>query len=276
VKTEPWTAVIKPELEPYRLKLRTWAAALLADQVTVPVLMQSVCHQLGISIRKSASVGQFQAYLSIDPSKEPSVSILLPRKRVGNFERFCIAHELAHYYLISQHSLSPKSKGEYWAHEVICDDFARHLLVPEIYIDNYLEEAKACTAEDYLGLCGVVTNQSRVPWTQAALRIAGKCSTITYCRMRFDGTGHLEVASTTLPGRKGAARRIDPQSSFYEIARNLLGRASPSGRESCDVSQAAAECPQIRSLFTGRLIAAFASASTGVVPDVRVAIQTGE
>jgi Zn-dependent peptidase ImmA (M78 family) len=53
---------------------------------------------------------------------------------VGSAEvrsRFTLAHELGHVLLDRDLDCRPLTKTEYWKHEVICNDFAARLLIPE-------------------------------------------------------------------------------------------------------------------------------------------------
>jgi Zn-dependent peptidase ImmA (M78 family) len=45
--------------------------------------------------------------------------------------RFTIAHELGHVLIDKHYGIRPRTRGEYWTHEHLCDRFAAILLVPD-------------------------------------------------------------------------------------------------------------------------------------------------
>jgi Zn-dependent peptidase ImmA (M78 family) len=133
-------------LAQFRSELRGWAAELSSSSVKLPVFVSSICKRLGVSVARRGSVPRYKAYLSINPVKGPSAIILLPDKEIGSFERFCVAHELAHYLLFKLYKAKPISQNEYWRHEKICDEFARHLLILDKHLARISHSLAFCRA----------------------------------------------------------------------------------------------------------------------------------
>src|SRR5437660_641911 len=104
----------RQHLGAYQEQLRGWAEALVRPAPRTPISVERICGDLGIKTQRSTSVAPFKSYLSFNSSEGDVATILLPevaRAENYNFERFCIAHELAHYVLLVHHNLTPRTNS---------------------------------------------------------------------------------------------------------------------------------------------------------------------
>jgi hypothetical protein len=264
----------------YRKHLRGWAATLSASSGTIPVYVKEVCEKLGIALQRSDKVPPLKCYLSIDPSNDVPVLVLL--SKVGTpgspFERFCVAHEVGHFLLLRGFKALPQTKSEYWKHEDLCDDFARHLLIPKEAIETNSDSLSTC--QTYLEACHDLSSIAKVPWIHAAIRIAEAQSRIHYLRCSwtpnwasFRGKSLVEgknpqsdenlfiVLSTTLPRRKGQIKQITQRSPLYAPLKHLMDSSLLSRkRVKMEVTTEIRLCKAMQSLFGPREVTAFAEA----------------
>jgi hypothetical protein len=211
-------------LDEFRTHLRSWAAELSSRSSEPPVRVRDVCKSLRVEISRKNTVPQYKAYLSVDPSRDHPAVILLPAKRIGGFERFCAAHELAHYLILIAFDVTPQGKVEYWKHEELCDEFARHLLIPTHYVKKKVDNADLSTRCSLL-LCNEISRSAWVPWIHAALRIAEFRKDITYLRCQRLPSKDFKLVATTHPRRKGRGKLIKRETRLWCAFDELLGRA---------------------------------------------------
>lgn len=276
------------DLDAFRLHLRKWASDITSRFPGVPVLVRDLCSNLDVGLTRRESVPRNKAYLSFDPSTHKPPLIILPLGRPEDYQRFCVAHELAHYFLSKKFNLTPNTSSEYWQHEEICDDFARHLLIPDSFISEKLENMTD-NPRDYLHLCGEIRQLARVPWTQAAIRIAESIPNITYlrCEPRYSqeskGTqksiSHepqdFKIMSTTLPRKQGTGILIKRDWPLFETLNDILLSARISSlRTECDVSDAIAGCKLIRNLVSANEIVAMAEVKVAKILDIKISLHT--
>ena len=258
-------------LDDLRSHLRSWAEELNARVSEPPVLVRDICSSLGVFIEKKDTVPQYKAYLSVDPFKDHSALILLPSKEIGNFERFCIAHELAHYLLLVLFSALPQNKSEYWKHEELCDDFARCLLVPTRYVSQRLHDENA-SATRYLHLCGEISQSARVPWIQVAHRIAELRPNVTYLRCQRLPSNAFKLVATTHPRRKGRGTLVKKDTKLWTAFNELLGRSQETTRViRSDMTKLFVECDVADALGLTRGASVMAEAQTRGFDDIRIA-----
>ncbi len=219
---------ISNELFSYRDYLRDWAAELSAQSSGVPVLVKDVCDALKIAIVRSDNIPKYKAYLSVDPTQDVAARIHLPNKHIRDFERFCIAHEVGHYLLISNFKASPKSQEEYWVHEKLCDEFARCLLVPDRYLRARLEN-EACGVESYLVVCRNVHHLARIPWIHVAKRINEIRAEATFFRCEMFGRD-FEITSAAMPDKLERKIKIKRRSKLHNAFSELLLQAMKTRR----------------------------------------------
>ena len=191
-----------------------------------PVLLRTICDRLGIKIMRSGRVENGKAYLEWDRSTDTAPLIMLPLRDALAWDRFCAAHELGHYVLISNFSYHPESESEYWQTEVLCDHFARELLLP----DRLFEIALSRHPESVLLECDRIARSAKVPWLQVAKKVTRLCSRVFLMRLTASPDGSFKVASTSLPLDKGRGRKIDARSSVSTKALAALGKAQEANR----------------------------------------------
>jgi hypothetical protein len=243
-----------------RLHLREWATHLAAGSDGVPILVRDICSLLGIAIAKDSAVPPLKAYLSLDPTKDIPAKILLPKKSIGSFERFCIAHELAHYLLHTRLGCYPDSKSEYWKHEDICDEFARNLLLPDAFLSEELAEPR--TSTKYLVLCADIADRARIPWIQAALRIVDVVPDLIFFRCESNPQQEMRLAATTLRRRKGQTKIIpSPLRDQLGEVRTMATVANLAVAK--DVTDALMACDEIVKLMPRAVMRATAEARPG-------------
>jgi hypothetical protein len=88
----------------------------------------------------------------------------------SEFERFTIAHEVAHYLVEGRFGYRPRSQREYWQLEEICHEFAGALLVPRAAVLSALQ-APPWKAMSVLGAVHRIASQAEVNLEPAARRL---------------------------------------------------------------------------------------------------------
>ena len=174
-----------------------------------------------MSIERRPTVPAMRAFLEVDLVDPKQAVILIPLKKVGAFERFCVAHELAHYLVYLGFKISPEGKAEYWQHEGLCDDFARHLLMPEAAMKEI-----NLFAGSGLKVCDSLARDAWVPWTQAGIRITGMDRRFIFSRVRRVGRSGFEVFATSRGDGRGRGRPIEEGSPFGKALSALEGKCS--------------------------------------------------
>jgi hypothetical protein len=200
--------------------LDEYAADLRSGQPRVPVLLRSICDQLGIKVYRDGQVPDGKAYLAWDRRTQAAPTILLPTKRNDRWDRFCAAHELGHYFLVTRHDWIPVGHKAYWQTEDLCDHFARKLLLPDEEIPVWFSGLKGAAA--YLTKCDEIAELTITPWKEAATTISSIFPVIFFGVESSDRLGGMRVSSSSLPQRRGNKAEISAES---EVAK-ILGEAS--------------------------------------------------
>jgi hypothetical protein len=225
-----------------------------------------------VDVAKRKNVPVHKAYLSVDPTRERPALILLPVKQIGSFERFCIAHELAHYLLILAFSATPQNKNEYWKHEELCDDFARHLLVPARYVVQKLGD-ESTEPDHLLTLCTNLAQSTRVPWMHTAHRISEFKSDVIYSRCERTSSNDFKFVATTHPRQKGRGKLVKRQAKLWGVFDGLLKQANQSGQSiRAELTDAFLEEDLSKFLGYGENFSVVAEASAGRFADIKFAI----
>lgn len=262
-----------PAHDELRESLRAWAVELSAKTTTPPVLVRDVCKELGVKVTKSERVPLNKAYLSIDPTKSSRAEILLPKKVIGSFERFCVAHELGHYLVYLAFGMVPKGESEYWKHEQLCDEFARNLLLPTPFIAGKVAGPSGQGAEHYLRLCESVARQAWMPWTQTALRLTEFRDDITYLKCRQFPLRELKFVTTTHPHQKGRGKIVDRGSKLWALLTSLIERANKSiGSVRSDLTNLFLEREMYRTLGLPEHLVVVGEARMGLYANAEVKI----
>jgi hypothetical protein len=194
-----------------------YAAALRCEQSSVPVLLRRICQVLGISVRRDRQVPSGKAYLAWDRRTQAAPTILLPLKAHDRWDRFCAAHELGHYFLVSKYEWIPTGSKAYWQTEVLCDHFARKLLLPEDQLFEWLGDTTDAAA--YLTKCDRIAGTAIAPWKEVATSISEAFPVIFFGIEPSERAGGLRVASSSLPKRAGNKAEFPSNSA---IVRRLM------------------------------------------------------
>jgi IrrE N-terminal-like domain len=207
----------------------------LSGHLPLWVRLNPICRKLGVKSVRRELLSNGQALL-LNALGDPVILLNCNRKygasaatmeSSGGFspsERFAIAHEIGHLILLREGVPRPNGASEYWQHEAICDQFARHLLIGDKAIHR-LNPAKA-RADDFLRYCKKLASDARVPWSSAAHRITQLNPGWQFLRTEPREYGFLIVVSTVKNGKKSGWRetgkRIKPGQKLYDILRSLL------------------------------------------------------
>lgn len=202
------------------------AGRLRADQHTAPVRIKDIFDKIGVRVEFRSSLKAGSAYLEWDRAEAAAPTVLLADKKSSPWTRFCAAHELGHYVLISDFSWHPTTDSEYWQTEVLCDFFARQLLLPPT-----LFESVEADAEQLLVGCGSISAQAVVPWTQVAKRVTEHDPRLVLLRLEQEASGRFVVKRSSLPLDKGRGMKLGRRTGFHTAASAALNRQRKSESE---------------------------------------------
>lgn len=204
----------------------------------MPVPITEICRALQIELKRRNTVGRFKSYLTVDPAAPDRATILLPAATLAaepwqnsKFERLCIAHELAHFFLLKRYNLSPQTNSEYWQHEDLCDDFARHVLLPGAFLASRVEGIPRKLSA-YLTLCDELEGIAKLPWIHVGIRIGELGHGIAYFKCapeRRDGELVYVITTTSLPRRQGVRFAIKKTMPLYEQLTAMFAEAETRG-----------------------------------------------
>lgn len=201
-----------------------YAAALRCGQSTVPVLLRRICHDLGIAVRRDGQVPGGKAYLAWDRRTQAAPTILLPLKSHDRWDRFCAAHELGHYFLVSKYDWIPIGSKAYWQTEVLCDHFARKLLIPDNQLLDWL--GGAVDAAAYLTKCDEIAGTAIAPWKEVAISISEAFPVVFFAIEPSERPGGLRIASSSLPKRAASKAEFAPDSAIVQALREAFREVS--------------------------------------------------
>jgi len=139
----------------------------LSASLALPIDLDAVCSGLGIGLRFESSDSRRRGALR---EHEGSMEIVVTRNhnrssRIKGYERFTIAHELGHYFLLREADARPRRDAEYWLHEELCNRFASTLLIPPKAFEGARDPA---TAQELAALVNGVATRTGVTAEPAA------------------------------------------------------------------------------------------------------------
>jgi hypothetical protein len=193
-----------------------------SDQAEWPISIRRVCSRLKIPVVRSNSVHGGKAYLSWNLHSSDLPKVLLPETNLSVWDRFCIAHELGHFVLISRYRWLPTEEDGYWKTERLCDQFARDLLMPQ----NLLASACATTLED--GQSAMMKSRELamravVPWIQSGKALSDVHPGVAFLRLQgIGGKGGFRVTGSSLPKDRGRHRKIPLAVEAGQVLSSLL------------------------------------------------------
>jgi len=183
----------------------------------VPINLIRICQRYQLNVLHK-NIADYRAYLAInDTSEQTQFFILVPQKSKGTrYERFCIAHELAHYILLKNFGTVAPAEFNHWVTEKLCDDFARRLLVPDGYLKEKFSNVRV-RAFDFLRVANRVSSMAGIPWIHGARRVHEHFRNVCFLRMQFTDEARLKVVSTTLPQSKETGKLVDKGTKWAEM-----------------------------------------------------------
>jgi hypothetical protein len=188
------------EIQQYRLGLHK-AALELSGSLPLWVRLPPICHKLGIHSVERVALSKARAVV-VDMATSPTISLNSTAIGAGKgkaaltpSERFVVSHELAHVLLYRSGARKPCTPSEYWQMELLCDDFARRLLISDQAIsDTHLR--RRSSAIDLLEVSSSLAVAARTPWAVAAHRIADLVEGAIFFRIEPFPAGFRIVIST--------------------------------------------------------------------------------
>lgn len=136
-------------------------------------------------------------------------------------ERFWIAHELAHYFLLASGDAVPATKSEYWKLEDVCNEFARDLLASENIARTALAR-EGRTAAGYLRASTVLAAACNAPWLQMATWMSHRLDSCRFLRITMHGSDRLKVSGSTFPKKSEIGRFVPHGTAFHTAVRRAL------------------------------------------------------
>ena len=200
-------------------ELKAIAAEFRGDEVSYPVLLKRICMNYGIRVVRRNTVSPGKAFLEWNRAAGELPVVLLPMQKSSNWVRFCAAHELGHFALISRYDWHPEETSSYWQTEVMCDYFARELLLPDsLFCGFEIDDPRSA-----MDKCNSIMRDALVPWAQVAKKITQRDPNVVFMRLQMSkNDSRSEVISTSLPLEKGRRTRVNTRARFSSIAMTAL------------------------------------------------------
>ncbi|PWV97555.1 uncharacterized protein DUF955 [Hoeflea marina] len=212
------------EFQHFEAKIVAMATKLRSNDDSPLFFLSEYCATNRISIKKGPEIPRLAAKLSRPREGKFRYSISLPMVPIRSYERFCIAHELAHVAIEEAQFPENLKHFNHWKIEELCDRFARNLLISDDYISTCLSKNYPKNTNDWLEFCDLLSRECRVPWMQAGIRITelnNNLAFLRFCWLDDNFERDLYIKSTSLKGRRGTNRTII-ESSNLSNALNLL------------------------------------------------------
>jgi hypothetical protein len=206
---------VESELSARAQQMHGWTA--------MPIYLRDICAALRIPVKRHSNVPAGKAYLQWDRDAQERPTILLPLKAHKTWDRFCAAHELGHYILIKNYDWIPEDKETYWKTELLCDHFARELLIPDNLVVRGAREVN--NPIEWLRLSSAVAEEALVPWLQTVHKISRLCAAVTFVRLEVQQRDGLIVSGSTLRNGRGTSMPIPTTSPLVERIRALREEA---------------------------------------------------
>jgi Zn-dependent peptidase ImmA (M78 family) len=189
-------------------------ALLSTETGTLPVNVGKLCNNRGLSFVYIKGRGTGCYLTKKQANNSSTFSIIVPDHLRGTYlERFQIAHELAHYLLISRGHAGPTDKSSYWRVEDVCDEFARRILLPKKPLLDDLQVTNL-DLRDLLQQSVPLTYRYGVPWQQLTMRVTEILGNIHFLRLELV-QDRFRVTGTSYPKKKEIGRYVDSGSSLY-------------------------------------------------------------
>jgi hypothetical protein len=198
----------------YSATLKKRAGELQALFPNVPIDLGRVCAQLNTEVKyvEGNDKLRLKPEITADPNRRGGF-IILSRPAIARtgFERFCIAHELAHGIIWKEFEFKPEATSEYWEFEQVCDEFARELLLPKEFIEQLLNNSDG-GLKDILWISLRAKSLGRVHWGAAAHRLSDIISHVRFFRIKDQ-----VITFTTMPKSKEIRRKLPVSTEFSSL-----------------------------------------------------------
>lgn len=180
----------------------------------LPVPVGRICADLGMQVRFSQHLGKFSAQLEMPQDRGPIIT-LSGRHGGEAWERFCIAHELAHFYLIKHLAIRPSHRSDHWKVEDLADEFARQLLVPQSSVKELLS-GRQVSAISMLRSSRQLCDFLRVPWMAVFKRITQL--DVHHMGFRIGAVGgRFRVIASSDARNRGRGKNVPNQSRLHSF-----------------------------------------------------------
>ena len=190
-------------------------------QDSPPIYIGKACRQLSIRIKRDPGTHDGKSYLKWDRAENVRPTILLPAIGHPRWDRFLAAHEIGHYFLISDFNWIPNSDNAYWKTEIICDQFARDLLIPPSVLDS-IDQLDNMPLSTVYQSTRQLARFVEVPWTQFAIHFTNKFPVFLFFKIRrFEGSWKVEFSSA--PGAAGRFSKLRTRSPICAILNRAAG-----------------------------------------------------
>jgi hypothetical protein len=194
------------------------------DRVGLPVLVGDICRSYGVAIGWESSVPRGKGFLRYSKASREAPKILMSHMdKATTRGRFCVAHELAHYFLIHDCDVTPRDQREYWKIEEVCDEFARRLLLPNALVEKDFED-RGNSAQALWQLCSDYSESAWLPWIQVGVRISEFQPQAAFFTIAKIATGAFKIQSSSLADHKGRGTTLNPGTKDWQLCDALLDR----------------------------------------------------
>jgi hypothetical protein len=133
---------------------------------------------------------------------------------LSQFERFTIAHEIAHYLVEARFGYQPGSQRQYWWLEDMCNEFAGALLIPQEAVLNELQ-AEPLKARSLIGAVHRISSQAEVNLEPAARRLVDVARHAIL-------VASLDIDRDEAKSREGRVRWIVQKPLWFSAARKRV------------------------------------------------------
>lgn len=247
------------------------AAITISRDRSYPLDIELLCKDLDIQLRTDArdvsraqlEVNGQTCRLNVAPAN-PSLA------------RFYVAHEIGHALLFREYGVLPSGESEYWQHELLCDSFARHLLLPDVTVrgiggDDFIDAKSALyrihqiAARYGVPSCHVVAIRLREEYPSLGVFELSRRTDRDSNRASL--STEFKVSFSSLPGKKAIGTLISSNDPNF----TALSRIQAQGSEGGEIDGAAL----LRALFPKRCCETTCTASAfaiGTRGRIRVAV----
>jgi len=220
---------VNPQIHLYRSRLNEVANAVSLDVGRVPVDLGLVCKWFGATVVSDRSIGWRHAYLSFENGQLERPIVTVGLDPDSAYARFCIAHELAHLILTRDFNVLPKGRSQYWQHEILCDEFARQILVPKRYMHE-LMLGRPTSGTALLMRTLDIESETHITWVHGAKRLADFRDSTGFFRLEMTSETSFKIMGSTLPNYRGRSMVITSKVQLFDSLKQMLGQAIAHGR----------------------------------------------